>query len=294
MDSKDNTSGNIGYARSTSDSGYGSTAGSKASKPSALSEVIKQVIKQYESSEEVPKPSNIVYSQDKFDDEAEKSLLKRRSESDSDLVASATESKTKDRTPQQQTGDSRKLTDGMRKNMEAPRTDTLERHETISKDTTVHFQLGLELDIDSNLEEFARLRRFGLFKRAEEHFQNNLIDHIKDPRIAVEYIDMLLEQGDIHRIIKFAEHQDFIKSPQTKSSDDDFIIKLPQAESSDDDKIIELYQRNFRLIETRANIAYRGDLMESLRVIEENPLSDKTSNSHFSTESKSGDAYIEV
>lgn len=83
-----------------------------------------------------------------------------------------------------------------------------------NQDTTVHLELEVEEDLESELEEFSRLKRLGHFKAAEQHFQNTLRDYIEAPPLAVEYADMLLQQGAYKRLRELLETKE-LKAPTT-------------------------------------------------------------------------------
>ncbi|KAI0889020.1 uncharacterized protein GGS22DRAFT_66167 [Annulohypoxylon maeteangense] len=63
-------------------------------------------------------------------------------------------------------------------------------------DLTVHLALSAEEDLDEILEEFARLQRLGHFISAKQLFAEHLREHMERPQVLIEYIEMLLEQGD--------------------------------------------------------------------------------------------------
>ncbi|KAK4868046.1 hypothetical protein LT330_007244 [Penicillium expansum] len=69
-------------------------------------------------------------------------------------------------------------------------------------DTTLHFVLNIVDDIEGQLEELGRLKRWGHFKEALEYFESNLEQHIDLPMVKIEYADLLLEQGAYRKLIQ--------------------------------------------------------------------------------------------
>ena len=66
----------------------------------------------------------------------------------------------------------------------------------VVKDSTVHFEMDIEEDLEVQLEEFSRLRRLGRFDDAKEMFQCGLAEHMAYSfLIFIEYADMLYDQG---------------------------------------------------------------------------------------------------
>ncbi|KAM7190990.1 hypothetical protein V8F20_009528, partial [Naviculisporaceae sp. PSN 640] len=64
-----------------------------------------------------------------------------------------------------------------------------------TKDVTLHLELDVEDDIDTNLGEFIRFTRRGDYKRAEQYYQDNLACHSEQPEVVLEYVRMLVEKG---------------------------------------------------------------------------------------------------
>jgi hypothetical protein len=81
-----------------------------------------------------------------------------------------------------------------------------------NRDTTIHFQLDIEEDLESRLEEFSRLKRLGNYKGAEKYFEDNLQKFIDIPPVSVELADMLLTQG-AHKHLKELRHKNKLKPP---------------------------------------------------------------------------------
>ncbi|XDG09472.1 hypothetical protein ABKA04_009087 [Annulohypoxylon sp. FPYF3050] len=65
--------------------------------------------------------------------------------------------------------------------------------------------MPLEDHLDDDLEEFCRLHRLGDFTSARRFFEENLQSHLDKPHVLVEYMEMLLEQGDYNAIFNMEE-----------------------------------------------------------------------------------------
>ncbi|KAJ6442076.1 CCR4-Not complex component, Not1 [Purpureocillium lavendulum] len=79
--------------------------------------------------------------------------------------------------------------------------DALWSHSS-KRDATIRLEIDIEEDVDSNIEEFVRLKRMGWFRKADDYFQECLSAHFQTPSVAVEYADMLLEQGFVRPIFE--------------------------------------------------------------------------------------------
>jgi hypothetical protein len=64
------------------------------------------------------------------------------------------------------------------------------------QNATVHLELPITDDYETELEEFCRLQRLGNFASAEEYFKDNLEPLLGNPYVFVQYGQMLLEKGD--------------------------------------------------------------------------------------------------
>ncbi|KAI1095791.1 hypothetical protein F5B19DRAFT_267905 [Rostrohypoxylon terebratum] len=69
-----------------------------------------------------------------------------------------------------------------------------------ASNVTVHLKMPLGEHLDDDLEEFCRLQRLGDFLSARRFFDENLQSHLDKPHILVEYMEMLLEQGNYNAI----------------------------------------------------------------------------------------------
>jgi hypothetical protein len=70
-------------------------------------------------------------------------------------------------------------------------------------DNHMQLEFAIEEDIPAELEDFVRLSRLGMFKDAEELFEQTLKDHVNLFPVAAEYADFLLEQGRYGRLQEF-------------------------------------------------------------------------------------------
>lgn len=102
----------------------------------------------------------------------------------------------------------------------ANRVDLIHDPSQVSKDMSIRLELDLEEDWEDELEEFCRLKRLGLFKKAKEHFLSKL-GHVNTmPYIRVQYAEMLQSCGDF----KSLQHLEFLpelpSSPTEETTDD--------------------------------------------------------------------------
>ncbi|KAK3986914.1 hypothetical protein QBC44DRAFT_272154 [Cladorrhinum sp. PSN332] len=82
--------------------------------------------------------------------------------------------------------------------MAAKRVDAIHNPSEAYKDITIKLELPVEEHWGPDVEELSRLSRLGRFKDAQEHFQTKL-EHVstKVPYVSIQYVDMLLESGDL-------------------------------------------------------------------------------------------------
>jgi hypothetical protein len=71
------------------------------------------------------------------------------------------------------------------------------------QDVTLHFEMDIAQDVESKLEEFSELKRLGQFHAAEQFYQDSLEPFSNFYPIAIEYADMLVEQGAHERLQQF-------------------------------------------------------------------------------------------
>jgi hypothetical protein len=63
-------------------------------------------------------------------------------------------------------------------------------------------ELGIEEDIEGELEHFVRLARLGLVEQARETFEHSLLHHLKLFPVLAEYSEFLLAEGRYEELIK--------------------------------------------------------------------------------------------
>jgi hypothetical protein len=63
--------------------------------------------------------------------------------------------------------------------------------------------MDIAQDVESKLEEFSELKRLGQFHAAEQFYQDSLEPFSNFYPIAIEYADMLVEQGAYERLQQF-------------------------------------------------------------------------------------------
>lgn len=110
-----------------------------------------------------------------------------------------------------------------------------EFHET---GTSSSLTLKLEEDLESEIQQFAKLSRTGNYARAHDFFNHVLRNHIGFFPVAVEYADMLHEQGCYRQLSDFLKER--IGTMCDKWAEDEMQL--------------------LRLMEALANIYYRGML----------------------------------
>lgn len=67
---------------------------------------------------------------------------------------------------------------------------------------TVHLNIPVIDDLESELEEFSILRRLGNFKAAKAYFKERLGEYRRVPYVFVQYAQMLLDAGDFKALSK--------------------------------------------------------------------------------------------
>ncbi|KAI1075627.1 hypothetical protein F5B20DRAFT_374991 [Whalleya microplaca] len=65
-----------------------------------------------------------------------------------------------------------------------------------SGDLTIHLDLDIQEDLGELADELSRLCRLGHFATAKQFFVANLQNHLDRPYVLIQYVDMLLQQGD--------------------------------------------------------------------------------------------------
>lgn len=72
----------------------------------------------------------------------------------------------------------------------------------MTRDVSIHLQIEVEEDGEGKLDEFVQLKRIGDFRAAVAYFEENLSENFEHLPIAVEYAEMLFEQGAYQSIIE--------------------------------------------------------------------------------------------
>lgn len=129
-------------------------------------------------------------------------------------------------------------------------------------DITVHFEMEVGEDLDSWLEEFSRLKRLGHFHAAEQYFEDNLRDFSGILPVAIEYSDMLVEQGAYKRLRQFISSRRELLNSVERADREHFAEKRLQI----------LYRANLLLIDTFAamhSVATLGEAYGKVRLIEQ-------------------------
>ncbi|KAJ5086834.1 hypothetical protein NUU61_008141 [Penicillium alfredii] len=114
------------------------------------------------------------------------------------------------------------------------------------KDVTLHFTMDIAEDIEGALEELARLKRLGHFKEAQEYVATHLDHHLNLPLVAIEYADLLRQQGAHRQLHDLRNRRHLL--PPLKSK---FIFGT-------DMKPPNLYRTHFELIEQSSELALQG------------------------------------
>ena len=140
---------------------------------------------------------------------------------------------------------------------------------SMTKDTTIHYDMDIVEDVGLRLEEFSRLKRLGQFAAAERYFQESLSDSIDLSPVAVEYADMLVEQGAYERLHRVLSRQLGLVGSKSGST------HLPSSLSSDDSPYRFLYKANLQLIQAFSAIQSQGLMQEAYEEVRslERPMS---------------------
>ncbi|KAH8748667.1 hypothetical protein F5883DRAFT_436340, partial [Diaporthe sp. PMI_573] len=126
------------------------------------------------------------------------------------------------------------------------------------QDASVHLELPITDDHETELEEFCRLQRLGNFAAAEEYFKNNLEPYLGNPYVFVQYGQMLLEKGDYLAFERLNAEAVFGK--------EELRTPLPREKISDFDELKLLHQ-NWRLLKAICNIHSKGDYEDAISAV---------------------------
>ena len=72
-----------------------------------------------------------------------------------------------------------------------------------TKNTTIHLEAEVLVDIDDELEWLNRLMRIGHFQDAKAFFESHLKEHINQPSVCVQYAEILMrmkDYGEVRRL----------------------------------------------------------------------------------------------
>lgn len=83
---------------------------------------------------------------------------------------------------------------------------------------TIRLELDIEEDIEGKIADVAFLKRMGRFREADEYFRDHLSDYLQDPRVVLEYADMLLAQGDFGRIFESFDDEEITRAELSRPS----------------------------------------------------------------------------
>jgi hypothetical protein len=132
-----------------------------------------------------------------------------------------------------------------------------------TSDNTIHFSLDIADDIEGHLEEVSRLRRWGHFQEANEYFAETLEHHLDLPRVALEYADLLVDQGS------YQEFNNFVSDRPWKSLDQ----KKKCLPIKDAEAIPNLYQLHSQLLEMRGKLSFVSLAVNDLDLIQTDSFS---------------------
>jgi hypothetical protein len=124
-------------------------------------------------------------------------------------------------------------------------------------DNTVHFSLDIAEDI-GHLEEVSRLRRWGLFKEANEYFTATLEHHLDLPRVVLEYADLLVDQGSYQELDTFV-------SDRSWRSVDQKTKRIPIDNMED---VPNLYLLHSQLLEVRGKLSFVSLAVDDMDLIQ--------------------------
>lgn len=110
---------------------------------------------------------------------------------------------------------------------------------------------------DEILEEFYRLQRLGHFASAKQFFEENLREHIEEPRVLMAYVENLLEQGDYDTLSKVDDDAMRRACDNLVENDDMLLLTMYW-------KLIKELTTYYKPYRPRMPLARRGDVPESI------------------------------
>jgi hypothetical protein len=144
--------------------------------------------------------------------------------------------------------------------------NSLERVQTVwcpttkQNDVTLHFSLDIADDIEGLLEEFSRLKRLGHFTEALEYFDANLQTHLDLPLVAIEYADLLAEQGAYQRLRELRLDRT-LESPGGKTG----VVVVDDDDDDGESITLYLYRVQFQLVELWGKLHSEGISRQALK-----------------------------
>ncbi|KAJ5606054.1 hypothetical protein N7510_008835 [Penicillium lagena] len=112
-------------------------------------------------------------------------------------------------------------------------------------------------DIEGQLEEVSRLKRWGHFNDALDYFRVNLEDHLDLPLVAIGYANLLLEQGSYKQVV------DFISSRQPHPPKRTKCIPIGNGAVGRD-----LYETHINLLQLRARLSFESLSSRELELLQ--------------------------
>ncbi|RAK98288.1 uncharacterized protein BO80DRAFT_165888 [Aspergillus ibericus CBS 121593] len=146
-------------------------------------------------------------------------------------------------------------------NCEPPNDESTTWTPSMTKDTTIHYEMDIVEDVGSHLEEFSHLKRLGHFHAAEQYFQDSLSDFMGLPPVAIEYADMLVEQGAYKRLHHvLSQHRGLLGLKGSSKI-------LPSSLLPEKNPSSFLYRANLQLIQAFSMIQSQGLMQEAYETV---------------------------
>jgi hypothetical protein len=132
-------------------------------------------------------------------------------------------------------------------------------------DCTVHLKLPITVDLDDELEEFSRLKRFGDFAAAKGYFRDHLESYHDYPYVFVQYAEMLLDMED------FASFGALNPSAVFDMSDRTYVTRNfappDKRHTPETSEALDLLRRYWQLLEAASLIRCRGMIHQALKIV---------------------------
>ncbi|XDG09470.1 hypothetical protein ABKA04_009085 [Annulohypoxylon sp. FPYF3050] len=130
-------------------------------------------------------------------------------------------------------------------------------HDGIEITVRLELELSPQEYFDEILEEFYRLQRLGHFASAKQFFEENLREHIEEPRVLMAYVENLLEQGDYDTLSKVDDDAMRRACDNLVENDDRLLLTIYW-------KLIKELTTYYKPYRPRMPLARRGDVPESI------------------------------